>query len=99
MSFSEKQKTEWKSKIIQQQNSKQSISKWCRENHTNLRKFHYWKSKLLNPKIDRSDFSELLNNNSIGISIEYRGAHIHLDKHFDIAILKNCLLILREIKC
>ena len=34
-----------------------------------------------------------------GISIEYQGIHIHLDKCFDSSVLKQCLDVFRGFAC
>ena len=51
------------------------------------------------PPLSRSQFKEVVDLKDVGISIEYKGIHIHLEKHFDSMTLKKCLLVLMEIKC
>lgn len=98
MSFSENQKEKWKELILQQKNSNQNITEWCKGNKINLRQFHYWKSKLFHQLIERSSFTEIGSvDKSSGISIELRKIRIHLDKNFDQVVLKDCLSILRRI--
>lgn len=93
-------KLEWEEKIRQQRGSGLSIEKWCRQNQTPSHTFYYWKDRLFPKKqLTRSCFTELPVSQRTGISIEYRGVRIHIDKDFDPEILKNCLSALRGISC
>jgi hypothetical protein len=92
-------KAEWEDKIRQQEVSGKRVTQWCQENQIDRRRFYYWKSKFFPKIIDRSCFTELTNGKSTGIIIEYQGVRICLDKHFDSVTLKNCLTVLKRIKC
>ena len=92
-------KAEWEDKISQQKASGKSIAEWCRDNQVHPRSFYYWRLRCFPKDIDRSCFTELTNEKSTGISIEYQGIRIFLDKDFDLITLKNCLTALRGIKC
>ena len=94
--ISTEKKLEWETKIRQQKESGLSIEKWCRHNHVTSCSFHYWKDRL-QPKseLTRACFSELPADQGTGISIEYQGIRILIDKSFDPATLRNCLSALR----
>jgi hypothetical protein len=98
--LSAKKKLEWEEKIRQQRESGLSIERWCKQNTIAPHVFHYWKTRLF-PKhpLTRSCFTELKTAPKTGISIEYRGIRIHLDKCFDSTTLKSCLLALKGIPC
>ncbi len=99
LTTSQEKTAEWKDKIHQQKISGRSILAWCRENQILPRSFYYWRSKLFPKIIDRSCFTELADNKSSDIMIEYQGAHINLDKDFNSETLKKCLIVLRGIQC
>lgn len=93
-------RNEWEEKIHQQQASGLSIQRWCDEHQIKAHTFHYWKDRL-NQKtpLSRSCFTELVNTKAPGISIEYLGVRIHIDKNFDSATLQTCLAVLMGMKC
>ena len=93
-------RNEWEERIRQQQASGLSIERWCQANEIKTHAFHYWKDQL-NQKtpLNRSFFTELVNTKTPGISIEYQGFRIHVDKNFDSATLQDCLTVLRGMKC
>jgi len=97
--ISKNARIKWEEKINQQKASGKSILAWCRENQIHPRSFYYWRSKLFPKIIDRSCFTELVDDKSSDIMIEYQGAYINLDKDFNPEILKKCLIVLRGIQC
>jgi hypothetical protein len=103
-SISEK-KLEWEEKVRQQRESGLSITRWCRQNQIPSNTFRYWKDKLFpRAQLTRSCFTELpvsreIDSRETGISIEYRGVRIHIDKHFDPSTLKSCLSVLKGVPC
>jgi len=99
--FPEEKKREWQERVRIQQESGQSMSHWCREQQVNYDSFLYWKKRFsADPfPLNRASFQELTADQGTGISIEYRGIRLHIDKCFDPSTLRNCLLALREIKC
>ena len=95
--FKEK-KLDWATKIRSQKESGFSINEWCHKNQITKGSFHYWKSRLqLETELSRSSFTELPMDQGTGISIEYQGLRILIDKSFDPLTLRNCLLALRGI--
>lgn len=95
-SISKEQKLNWATKMRQQKESGLSINEWCRKNQITKGSFHYWKNHLqLETKLTRSCFKELIVDQGTGISIEYQGIRILIDKSFDPATLRNCLSVLR----
>jgi hypothetical protein len=95
-SISKEKKLDWATKIREQKESGLSINEWCRKNQTTKGSFHYWKNHLqLETKLTRSCFTELPVDQGTGISIEYQGIRILIDKFFDPATLRNCLSALR----
>ena len=99
--FTEKKRCEWLERIRLQQESGQNMSHWCREQQINYDSFLYWK-KRFSPAphpLNRAAFQELTSGQETGVSIEYRGVRIHVDKCFDCATLRSCLSALSGIEC
>ena len=95
---SPEKRLEWEEKIRKQRESGLSIDRWCRENQVLPHTFYYWKERLFPKQLpSRLCFAELSNAKRTGITIEHRNLRIHLDKHFDPSILKQCLSVLMEI--
>ena len=90
---------EWEVRIHQQRESGLSIAKWCSQNQLTPHTFYYWKSRLFPKSLTRSSFVELPATHGTGISIEYRGMRIHIDKAFDPETLQSCLTALRGVQC
>ena len=91
---------EWKKLIEEQQSSGLSIEQWCKDNNLKPHMFFYWRSRLFpKARLNRKSFMEVNPLKDTGISIECNSIKIHLEKHFDPAVLKNCLLTIKEIKC
>ena len=90
---------EWKKRICCQRESGLSIERWCRENKITSHLFHYWKARLFPPVIQKAAFIEVQDKNNIGVTIEYFGFRLLIDRHFDPLTLKRCLSLLKEIKC
>ena len=98
--LSEEKRQEWRNQFQKQRESGLSIKQWCRENRITTQSFYYWRVRLFpKPPLSRSQFKEVVDLKDVGISIEYKGIHIHLEKHFDSMTLKKCLSVLMEIKC
>jgi len=105
--FSEDKKQQWKENILKQRESGLSVAVWCRENNFNIHCFGYWQKKLFPKILDSSAFTEIKERKipeefvrkGAGISIEYQGIHIHLDKCFDSSVLKQCLDVFRGFAC
>lgn len=101
--FFNREKNEWKEKILKQRESGLSISKWCQENEESSEKFYYWKKKLFQKDIDKSSFIEIKqkklpdNENKTGIRIEYEGIFFHLENDFNVSSLKKCLQSVKEL--
>lgn len=94
--ISEEKKIEWETKIRLQRESGLSIERWCRQNQSTPCSFYYWRDRLF-PKtqLTRSCFTELPADKGTGIVIEYQGIRIIIDKAFDPAALRSCLMALR----
>jgi hypothetical protein len=101
--LSPEKKLEWKERIRLQNESGQSLSKWCREQQINYDSMLYWRRQfgLVPAKIiERSSFKELPDSlDKTGITIEYQQIRIHLTKNFDPSILIKCLRMLKAEKC
>ncbi len=99
-SISKEKKLDWTTKIRQQKESGLSINEWCRKNQITKGSFHYWKNHF-QPDISltRSSFKELPVDQGTGISIEYQGVRILINKCFDPTTLKNCISALRGLSC
>ena len=93
-------RNEWEEKIRQQQVSGLSIERWCQAHQIKAHTFHYWKDRLSQKTpLSRGCFTELVNSKAPGVSIEYQGVRIHIDKNFDSATLQSCLSALKGMKC
>jgi len=98
--ISAEKKTEWETKLRQQRESGLSIERWCRQNQIASCSFHYWKSRLqFKSELTRACFTELPVDQSTGITMEYQGIRILIDKSFDPVALRSCLAALRGIRC
>ena len=92
---SSEKRIQWEARIRQQRESGMSIEKWCREQQLASHVFHYWKDQLFpRPHNTRASFVELSHEHGAGISIEWRGMRILIDKTFDPTTLRNCLAAL-----
>lgn len=103
---SEEKIHQWKRTILKQKESGLSVNSWCHQNDISVPVFYYWKTKLSpKPALGRSAFSELSDDKECsedkkgGIIIEYHGARILVDRQFDPFTLKQCLKLLKEVKC
>lgn len=93
--------------IKQWKESGKAMGTWCRENLIPESTFFYWINPRkpqgkahTEPQVDRSDFTELRNEESgTGIIIECQGIKISIEKHFDTLTLENFLKILMRQKC
>lgn len=93
-------------KLANQSQSGLSVTACCRQNHVALHTFYYWRNKFSLVSIQRSDFSEIpeqqntdIQNQKSGISLKYQEFHVVLDQQFDVITLKQCLKALLEISC
>lgn len=99
--FSLQRHQEWKERILEQRASGFSIQRWCSQNDITIHSFYYWKQKLF-PKanIDKSCFKEITPEaGHSGITIKYLDFSINIDQKFDVYTLKECLEVLKELKC
>ncbi len=95
--LSEEKRQEWKERIRLQQESGQSMLKWCQENQVNYDSFLYWKKHFNPSPFNRAAFFELIDPcKEAGLSIEYKGVKIALAKHFDPTALTQCLKTLKS---
>ena len=100
----QEKREEWETKIHQQRQSGLSIRQWCIINQIPITTFHQWEDRLYpkqKPPLNRKSFTELAESEikATGVFIECRGIRIHLNKHFDGTVLKNCLGVLMGDKC
>ena len=90
----------WETTIRKQQASGMSVNRWCREHQIVASAFHYWKGKLcLGPRLDKSHFTELSDPRETNSVLECGDVRICLNKDFDPVSLKQCLILLQEVKC
>jgi len=97
--LSQEKKLDWQEKIQKQQESGLSVQRWCHENQISKHNFCYWRDKLSPKLLNQPSFTELKDLEKTGITIEYAGFYIHLDKNFESSTLKACLDILKDVKC
>ncbi len=95
----EEKKRQWQERIEQQRESGLSINRWCQENAISVSQFYYWKSRICPTTIKRASFTEVVDAESKGITIECGGVQMHLSKDFDALTLKRCLAVLQEGTC
>lgn len=97
---SEEAQLQWEEIILKQRQSKLSIASWCFQNKIAVPTFYYWKNKL-SPKslLNRNAFTEVIqetDNKTSGVSLEYHGIKVHLNKHFETSVLQSCLEVLKQ---
>jgi transposase-like protein len=96
---SPEEKREWGERVRLQNESGQSVLRWCREHQINYNSMLYWRSQFgLTPTraVERSSFKELpAATESTGITIEYQKVQIHLSKNLDPTILMKYLRALK----
>lgn len=98
--ISKEKRLDWETKIREQRESGLSINQWCLQNQVSKGSFYYWRNRLgLKPEIDRSSFIEIPTPQGAGISIEYQGIYILIEKSFDPVTLRSCIAALRGISC
>lgn len=100
-SLSEEKRQEWQEKILQQQNSGQSVACWCRDHQIPYNGFVYWKRRFTPPTLlTRSAFKELpASPRETGLAIEYQGVRIIVSKKFDAATLLRCIRAFGGLSC
>lgn len=98
---SEEKKREWRETILRQRQSGISVVKWCLKNNITAHTFGYWRDKLFPKPLLKDSFKEIHDSSleGTGISIHCNGVHIHLERHFDLSTLKQCLKALKELSC
>ena len=84
----------WEALIRKQQESGLSVARGCRENQIVPSTFHYWKGKL--QLLTRNNFLELAHEKT-PIAIECNHFRIRVEHGFDPDILKQCLVLLRQV--
>lgn len=99
--FTLEQHHEWKERILKQESSGLSIRQWCSRNCIIPRAFYYWRKKLSpKPDIDKSCFKEITQETGhSGITIKYFSFSIDVEQKFDVHTLKECLEVLKELRC
>lgn len=95
----EETRKQWRQEIEAWKASGQNAMQWCREKHLQYKTFLYWKKRFSEPCFSKTSFIEIPDEKSIGIEIRFRDLRIHLNKHFDERVLKQCLSVLLEMKC
>jgi len=80
----------WAKRIKEQQASGLSIKKWCQNNKLWPHAFYYWK-KALEP----ITFQEISDTSRCRVEITYQQVRIYLES----SSLKQCLSVLKELKC
>ena len=88
---------DWQKEIEEQRSSGLSMSQWCKQHNFRIHQFYYWHEKLYK-QLDRKEFIEVVDTKKEGLCIEKDGFCIHVTKQFDTDLLKQCLLVLREMK-
>ena len=89
----------WESRIATWKASGKSIRGWCLQYAISPSSFTYWKFKLFPKKLNKSAFVEILEEESTGIEVRYKGFEIHIGKEFDEQNLSRCLKVIRSFSC
>jgi hypothetical protein len=97
--ISEEKRLEWKERILSQQKSGSTISRWCRENQISYNSYQYWKKRFRSRKPLRRDFFTELSDAKSGITLQYKNIKIYLEKDFDTLSLEKCIHALRSSTC
>jgi hypothetical protein len=91
---------EWESRFLQQKASGLSIAHWCSNNQITQNTFHYWKRRLsVEAPLESSSFVELTDPQDTGITLEFQGVRILLQRGFEAFTLTRCLEALKAVKC
>ena len=97
---SEEKQSKWKEIILKQSQSNLSIVSWCSQNNIAVPTFCYWRNKLFpKPSLNRYAFTEIAQGNNdvrSGISLEYHGIKVHLEREFEPTVLQACLQVLKQ---
>lgn len=99
MARSQELQRKWKNRIAEQRMSGLSIQKWCEEHQVSKQQFHYWKTRLAEPELQVSSFTQLPNEQKKGIVIECGNLSVRLEKGFDATTLRECLSVLCKLPC
>lgn len=101
--LSEEGRERWREQVLKQKESGLSIAEWCRSRELKASVFYYWRDRLFPKELDGSAFLEIIEEKKeekgVGITLEYRGAQIYLEKEFEPGVLKRCLEVLKEVLC
>ena len=76
-----------------------SIREWSSEHAISASAFTYWKLKFSLGELNKNAFVEILQNESTGIEIRFKGLEIHIGKEFDEKTLSRCLKVIRGSSC
>lgn len=100
---------EWASRVEEWKQSGKKVRDWCQEKQIVYSTFIAWRNRLKYNEPEeinqsscaKAQFIELQDQPKIlqEISLEYKGAMIHLKGGFDVGMLKQCFVILRETSC
>lgn len=93
---SEEARQQWHNRILQQSSSGLSVARWCCEHNITRWHFDYWKRKLFPETLQRSSFKELTEEVPVGLTLEYQGITLRLERNFDPVLLKACLAVLKQ---
>ena len=99
--ISPEKKANWETIFRKQKESGLSVARWCKENQVCRTSFNYWNDRIFTkPELLRSDFVEMpLTEQGSGISIEYQGLRVIIEKSFDPITLRACISALRGVSC
>lgn len=95
----------WHQRIQLWQSSGQTGADWCKEQNFIYHQFVYWKGRLKQKnKRDKiplpAKFVEVVDTPELfesGVSVNYRGARIHLARNFDDTVFLRCLRIMKDL--
>jgi hypothetical protein len=102
-----KRNQNWKEKVKEWESSNKSINVWCQENKIPYTTLCGWRNRLKKSEQSKictkseEDFIELKDQipSDSGITLEYHGVKIQLNRDFDKIVLKECLHCLRGALC
>ena len=93
----------WQEKVKEWESSNKSSKIWCQENKIPYTTLCGWRNRLKrsDPNTSAGNFIELKDqiSSSPGITLEYQGVRIQLNRDFDQVVLKECLHCLRGALC
>ena len=91
-------KRNWKELVEQQKKSSLTVRQWCQNNDIPITTFYGWKRRLVSiPPLQRESFAELPSVDACFV-IEMGRCRVSMS-HADMEMLKQCLQVMKSLRC